>query len=51
MRDYHFDEAKVVMQELIEDVASRVRARKKWQERYILPLAIVMKAVYISNIL
>lgn len=29
MRDYHFDEAKVVMQELIEDVASRVRARKK----------------------
>ena len=36
MRDYHFDEAKVVMQELIEDVASRVRARKKWQERYIL---------------
>ena len=28
MRDYHFDEAKVVMQELIEDVASRVRARK-----------------------
>ncbi|MDI1938397.1 DNA repair protein, partial [Staphylococcus aureus] len=25
----HFDEAKVVMQELIEDVASRVRARKK----------------------
>ncbi len=24
---------------------------KKWQERYILPLAIVMKAVYISNIL
>ena len=49
MRDYHFDEAKVVMQELIEDVASRVRARKKWQERYILPLAIVMKVVYISQ--
>ena len=43
MRDYHFDEAKMVMQELIEDVASRVRARKKWQERYILPLAIVME--------
>ncbi|HBY82729.1 MULTISPECIES: Y-family DNA polymerase [Staphylococcus] len=29
MRDYEFEEAKVVMQELIEDVASRVRARKK----------------------
>lgn len=29
MRDYQFDEAKIVMQELIEDVASRVRARKK----------------------
>ncbi|NOM52770.1 DNA repair protein, partial [Klebsiella pneumoniae] len=29
MTDYHFDEAKVVMQEGIEDVASRVRARKK----------------------
>ena len=28
MRDYEFEEAKVVMQELIEDVASRVRARK-----------------------
>ncbi len=49
MIDYHFDEAKVVMQELIEDVASRVRARKK--VTYILPLAIVMKAVYINNIL
>ena len=29
MRDYHYDEAKIVMQELIEDVASRVRARNK----------------------
>ncbi len=29
MRDYEFEEAKVVMQELIEDVASRVRARKQ----------------------
>ena len=29
MRDYEFEEAKVVMQELIEDVASRVRTRKK----------------------
>ncbi|WP_460900700.1 DinB/UmuC family translesion DNA polymerase, partial [Staphylococcus aureus] len=29
MRDYSLDEAKVVMQELIEDVARRVRARKK----------------------
>lgn len=29
MRDYRFDEAKVVMQELIEDVANRVRARKQ----------------------
>ena len=29
MRDYHFDEAKVVMQELIEDVASRVPSKKK----------------------
>ena len=44
MRDYHFDEAKVVMQELIEDVASGVQTRKKkWQERYILPLAIVIR--------
>ena len=29
MRDYRYEEAKVVMQELIEDVASRVRARNK----------------------
>ena len=29
MRDYTFEESKVVMQELIEDVASRVRARKQ----------------------
>lgn len=29
MRDYEFEEAKVVMQELIEDVASMVRARKQ----------------------
>ncbi len=31
MRDYHFDEAKVVMQELIEDVASRSSSKKNWQ--------------------
>ncbi len=29
MRDYHFDEAKVVMQELIEDVASNSLSKKK----------------------
>ena len=29
MRDYQFEESKVVMQELIEDVASRLRAEKK----------------------
>lgn len=29
MRDYHYEEAKIVMQELIEDVASRVRASNK----------------------
>lgn len=29
MRDYRYEEAKVVMQELIENVASRVRARNK----------------------
>ena len=29
MRDYRYEEAKVVIQELIEDVASRVRARNK----------------------
>lgn len=29
MRDYRYEEAKVVMQELIEDVASRARARNK----------------------
>lgn len=29
MRDYRFEESKVVMQELIEDVASRVRAKKQ----------------------
>ncbi|MDN6749574.1 MAG: Y-family DNA polymerase [Staphylococcus equorum] len=29
MRDYHYEEAKVVMHELIEDVASRVRARNQ----------------------
>ncbi|ATH60159.1 DNA repair protein [Staphylococcus nepalensis] len=29
MRDYHYHEVKVVMQELIEDVSSRVRARNK----------------------
>lgn len=28
MRDYRFEESKVVMQELIEDVASRLRAQK-----------------------
>ena len=28
MRDYQFEESKVVMQELIEDVASRLRAEK-----------------------
>ena len=28
MRDYQFEESKVVMQELIEDVASRLRAQK-----------------------
>ena len=29
MRDYRYEETKVVMRELIEDVASRVRARNK----------------------
>lgn len=29
MRDYRFEESKIVMQELIEDVASRIRARKQ----------------------
>ena len=29
MRDYHYEESKVVMRELIEDVASRVRARNQ----------------------
>lgn len=29
MRDYRYEEAKVVMQELVEDVASRVRARNQ----------------------
>lgn len=29
MRDYKYDEAKIVMQELIEDVATRVRQRKQ----------------------
>ena len=29
MRDYQFEESKVVMQELIEDVASRLRAEKE----------------------
>ena len=27
MRDYRFEESKIVMQELIEDVASRIRAQ------------------------
>ena len=40
MGDYHFDEAKVVMQELIEDV-SRVRARKSGKNDTFCLLAIV----------
>ena len=28
LRDYRFEESKVVMQELIEDVTSRLRAQK-----------------------
>lgn len=50
MRDYEFEEAKVVMQELIEDVASRVRARKQLARTIHFHLAIVMKVVYISSI-
>ena len=50
MRDYHFDEAKVVMQELIEDVASRVRARKSGKNDTFC-FGYSDEGVYISNIL
>ena len=50
MRDYTFEESKVVMQELIEDVASRVRARNKWQEQFTFHLAIAKVVACISNI-
>ena len=50
MRDYQFEESKVVMQELIEDVASRLRAEKL--ARTIHFLSVMLKVVaYISNIL
>lgn len=49
MRDYQFEESKVVMQELIEDVASRLRAEKKLA-RTIHFLLVMQKVVaYISN--
>ena len=35
MRDYQFEESKVVMQELIEDVASRLRAERSLLEQFI----------------
>ena len=35
MRDYQFEESKVVMQELIEDVASRLRAERSLREQFI----------------
>ena len=50
MRDYRFEESKVVMQELIEDVASRLRAQKKLA-RYIFHLVMPMMEVYTSSIL
>ena len=49
MRDYHFDEAKVVMQELIEDVASRVQ--KKVARTIHFAFGYSDEGVYISNIL
>ena len=52
MRDYQFEESKVVMQELIEDVASRLRAEKKLARTIHFSFSVMLKVVaYISNIL
>ena len=50
MRNYQFEESKVVMQELIEDVASRLRAQKISTYNYF-PLVMLMKEAYTNNIL
>ena len=49
MRDYQFEESKVVMQELIEDVASRLRAEKKLARTIHFLLVMQKVAAYISN--
>ena len=51
MRDYRFEESKVVMQELIEDVASRLRAQKKLARTIHFHLVMPMMEVYTSSIL